>query len=180
MKFDPYYLPYPSKRQLLYASGGMVASSQPLASQAGMDVMKKGGNAMDAAIACAAALTVLEPYSNGLGGDAFSIIWSANKGRLRGLNASGFAPALLTEENVRAAGWDSMPPPPYGLVPVTVPGIPSAWAAMIEKYGNLPLTVCCASRIKPPKIAYKTIFYPANCVGSPFIVVFMVFPLEKP
>jgi gamma-glutamyltranspeptidase/glutathione hydrolase len=137
VKFDPYYFPYPSRRQLLYAARGMAASSQPLASQAGMDVMKKGGSAMDAAVACAAALTVLEPCSNGLGGDAFAIIWSAKEGRLRGLNASGPAPALLTEENVRAAGWDSMPP--YGLVPITVPGIPSAWAAMIEKYGNLPL-----------------------------------------
>jgi gamma-glutamyltranspeptidase/glutathione hydrolase len=138
MKFDPSYLPYPSKRQLLYAAGGIVASSQPLASQAGLDAMKKGGNAMDAAVACAAALTVLEPCSNGLGGDAFSIIWSAKEGRLRGLNASGPAPALLTEENVRAAGWDSIPA--YGLIPITVPGIPSAWAAMIEGYGNLPLS----------------------------------------
>jgi gamma-glutamyltranspeptidase/glutathione hydrolase len=138
MKFDPYYLPYPSKRQLLYAAGGMVASSQPLASQIGMEAMKKGGSAMDAAVACAAALTVLEPCSNGLGGDAFSIIWSAKEGRLRGLNASGPAPALLTEENIRATGRDSMPP--YGLIPITVPGIPAAWAAMLEKYGNLPLS----------------------------------------
>jgi gamma-glutamyltranspeptidase/glutathione hydrolase len=100
--------------------------------------MKKGGSAMDAAVACAAALTVLEPCSNGLGGDAFSIIWSAKEGRLRGLNASGFAPGLLTEENIRAAGWDSIPP--SGLVPITVPGIPAAWAAMTEKYGRLPLS----------------------------------------
>jgi gamma-glutamyltranspeptidase/glutathione hydrolase len=115
----------------------MVASSQPLASQAGLDAMKKGGNAIDAAVACAAALTVLEPCSNGLGGDAFSILWPAKEGRLRGLNASGPAPALLTEENIQASGRDSMPP--YGLVPITVPGIPSAWAAAIEQYGNLPL-----------------------------------------
>jgi gamma-glutamyltranspeptidase/glutathione hydrolase len=136
--FDPYYLPYPSKRQLLYAARGIVASSQPLASQAGLETLKKGGNAIDAAVACAAALTVLEPCSNGLGGDAFSIIWSAKEGKLRGLNSSGFAPKLLTEEHLRSSGRDSIPP--YGLVPITVPGIPAAWAAMTAKYGSLPLS----------------------------------------
>ncbi|GHV16098.1 gamma-glutamyltransferase [Spirochaetia bacterium] len=137
MNFDPHYLPYPSRRQLLFAGKGAVATSQPLAAQIGLDVMKRGGNAMDAAVACAAAMTVLEPCSNGIGGDAFAILWSAREHRLRGLNASGFAPALLSEENIRARGFDAMPQ--YGLVPITVPGIPSAWAAMAEQYGTLPL-----------------------------------------
>jgi gamma-glutamyltranspeptidase/glutathione hydrolase len=120
----------------MYAAKAVVAASQPLAAQAGLDVMKRGGNAMDAAVACAAALTVLEPVSNGLGGDAFVILWSEKEKRLRGLNASGTAPALMTEEAIRSKGFTDMPR--FGLVPVTVPGIPSAWAAVSKEYGNLP------------------------------------------
>ncbi|MCL1817661.1 MAG: gamma-glutamyltransferase family protein [Spirochaetaceae bacterium] len=136
MKFDPHFFPYPSRRQLLYATKGIVAASQPLAVQIGLDMMKKGGNAMDAAVACAAALAVLEPVSNGIGGDAFVLLWSAKEKRLRGLNASGPAPALMTEEALRARGLDAVPR--FGLVPVTVPGIPSAWAAVAKEYGQLP------------------------------------------
>jgi gamma-glutamyltranspeptidase/glutathione hydrolase len=137
MNFDPRYFPYPSRRQLVYGAKGVVAASQPLAAQAGLDVMKRGGNAMDAALACAAALTVLEPVSNGIGGDAFAIFWSAREGCLRGLNASGPAPALMTEENIRRRGYDAIPQ--FGLEPITVPGIPAAWAALSKQYGELPL-----------------------------------------
>jgi gamma-glutamyltranspeptidase/glutathione hydrolase len=137
MKNDPHYLPYPSRRQLIYARRGLAAASQPLAAQAGLDALKAGGNAFDAAVACAAAMTVLEPCSNGLGGDAFAILWPAKEGRLRGLNSSGPAPALMDEENIRSRGYAAMPR--IGPASITVPGIPAAWAAISAKYGRLPL-----------------------------------------
>jgi gamma-glutamyltranspeptidase/glutathione hydrolase len=130
----------------VYAAKGVVAASQPLAAQAGLDVMRRGGNAMDAAVACAAALTVLEPVSNGLGGDAFVILWSEKEKRLRGLNASGVAPALMTEDAIRGRGFTAMPR--FGLVPVTVPGIPSAWAAVSKEYGKLPFPELMESAAK--------------------------------
>ncbi|MBP9484007.1 MAG: gamma-glutamyltransferase family protein [Negativicutes bacterium] len=146
MNFDPHYLPYPSRRQVTYGRRGMVCTSQPLAAQIGLDVLKAGGNAIDAAIATAAALTVVEPTGNGIGGDAFALVWIAKEKKLHGLNASGAAPALMTEENIRAKGVDAIPQ--YGLIPITVPGIPSAWAALSEKYGKLPLTEVLSRVIK--------------------------------
>ncbi|GHV42585.1 gamma-glutamyltransferase [Spirochaetia bacterium] len=137
MNFDPHYFPYPSGRQVTYARKGLVATSQPLAAQIGLDMMKRGGNAFDAITACAAAMTVLEPCSNGIGGDAFAILWSAGEKKLIGLNSSGPAPALLTEEHIRSRGFDAMPR--FGTEPVTVPGIPAAWAAISSKYGKLSL-----------------------------------------
>ncbi|WP_181014089.1 gamma-glutamyltransferase, partial [Paenibacillus xylanivorans] len=123
MNYDPLYQPYPSYRVPVYAKQGMVATSQPLAAQAGLDVLKKGGNAIDAAIATAAALTVLEPTSNGIGGDAFALVWTG--GKLHGLNASGPAPQSISIEALKAAGHSEMPK--LGVVPVTVPGAPAGW-----------------------------------------------------
>lgn len=127
--------PFPSKRHTVFAKNGMVATSQPLAAQVGLEILKKGGNAIDAAIATAAALTVVEPTSNGIGGDAFAIVWL--KGELYGLNASGPSPELLTAEEVKKLGHDQMPE--LGLIPVTVPGVPAAWAALSKKFGKLSL-----------------------------------------
>lgn len=135
MKFDPLYHKYKSKRNLIYGKNGMVAASHPYAAQAGIDIMKKGGNAIDAAVATAAALTVVEPTSNGIGGDAFALVWT--KGRLHGLNSSGQSPKLLTHEKIKDLGLDSMPK--YGFVPVTVPGVPAAWAELSKKFGKLSL-----------------------------------------
>ncbi len=126
--------PHPSRRTSCFARKGMVAASQPQAAQAGLEMLKAGGNAVDAAIASAAALTVVEPTGCGIGGDAFAIVWM--NGKMHGLNASGPAPAGLTPESVRAAGHNEMPA--YGWTPVTVPGCPASWAALSERFGKLP------------------------------------------
>lgn len=136
MNFDYLHYPYASQRMTTVARNGMVATSQPLAAQAGLDILKKGGNAIDAAIATAACLTVVEPTSNGIGGDAFALVWT--KGELHGLNASGPAPKGISIEAVKAKGHETMPK--FGLIPVTVPGAPAAWAELSRRFGKLPLT----------------------------------------
>jgi len=98
----------------------MVATSQPLAAQAGLEILKQGGNAVDAAIATAACLTVVEPTSNGIGSDAFALIW--HEGKLHGLNASGAAPKSISPAAVKKAGYEAIPK--YGFISVTVPGAP--------------------------------------------------------
>jgi gamma-glutamyltranspeptidase / glutathione hydrolase len=135
--------PYSSQQMAHYATKGMVATSQPLASQAGLDILKKGGNAIDAAIATAACLTVVEPTSNGIGGDAFALVWV--NGELHGLNASGPAPQGLSIPALKALGIDQMPR--HGFIPVTVPGAPSAWCALSKRFGKLPLTEVLAPAI---------------------------------
>ncbi|WP_088008581.1 gamma-glutamyltransferase family protein [Indiicoccus explosivorum] len=127
--------PFESKRNTVFAKKGMVATSQPLAAQAGVEIMQKGGNAIDAAIAAAAALTVVEPTSNGIGGDAFALVWVKDK--LHGLNSSGPSPKSISVDAVKKRGHDQMPV--HGLIPVTVPGVPAAWAELAEKFGRLPL-----------------------------------------
>ncbi len=134
MNFNSY--PYPSQRRVVFANGGMVCTSQQLAAQAGLDILKKGGNAVDAAVATAACLTVVEPCSNGIGGDAFAQVFT-REGHF-GLNSTGFCPAALSAETVRAAGYDKMPM--TGFFPQTVPGIPAAWAALNKRFGRLPMT----------------------------------------
>lgn len=132
---DFLYHPYQSKRNTVFSKKGMVATSQPLAASAGLEILQKGGNAIDAAIATAAALTVVEPTSNGIGGDAFALVWVKDK--LHGLNASGPSPASLTPEAVKALGYDNIPK--YGMLPITVPGAPAAWAELSRKFGKLSL-----------------------------------------
>src|SRR5690625_4904569 len=141
--FDLLEYPYPSKRTATVANNGMVATSVPLASQAGLDILKKGGNAIDAAIATAACLTVLEPTSNGIGGNAFALVWY--KDELHGLNASGRAPKSISIDAVKERGYESIPR--YGWLPVTVPGVPAAWGDLAKKFGKLPLTETLALAI---------------------------------
>ncbi|WP_084387919.1 gamma-glutamyltransferase family protein [Kushneria phosphatilytica] len=127
----------------------MVAATQPLAAQAGRDMLARGGNAVDAAIATAAALTVVEPTSNGIGGDAFALVWirdDSGQSKLHGLNASGVAPAALTREAVTGEGHKEMPL--YGWTPVTVPGAPSAWAALSQRFGRLDFAELLAPAIQ--------------------------------
>lgn len=147
LSFDPYFNPYPSRRNVQYAARGMVCASHPLAAQAGLQVLRKGGNAADAAVATAAALTVVEPTSNGLGSDAFALLW--HEGRLRGLNASGPAPAALDIDVVRNKGWGADGHlPAYGWAPVTVPGAPAAWAELTRTCGRLSLAENLAPAIE--------------------------------
>jgi gamma-glutamyltranspeptidase/glutathione hydrolase len=123
--------PYPSQRMPVLAKN-VVATSQPLAAQAGLRMLLKGGNAVDAALATAIALTVVEPTSNGIGSDAFAIVWDGQ--RRHGLNASGRSPAAWNPE--RFAGLDSMPT--TGWNSVTVPGAVSAWVELSKRFGTLP------------------------------------------
>ncbi|OEC37243.1 gamma-glutamyltranspeptidase / glutathione hydrolase [Pseudomonas cuatrocienegasensis] len=132
--FSAHQYPYASQRQAVFARRGMVATSQPLAAEVGISMLRRGGNAIDAAIATAAALTVVEPTGCGIGGDAFALVWV--KGRLYGLDGSGYAPAQLSREAVVSAGHAQMPI--YGWTPVTVPGCPSAWAELSARFGRLP------------------------------------------
>ena len=154
--FDPLTQRYPSQRFPIYALGGMVNCSSPQASAAGLSVLRRGGNAMDAAVAAAAALTVVEPTANGIGSDAFALIWSEKDEHLYGLNCSGPAPLLLSEERVRAAGRDQNGKmPTLGWTPVTVPGAPKAWAEIAGRFGKLTLAEDLA-----PAVAYARNGYP--------------------
>ncbi|SES36159.1 gamma-glutamyltransferase family protein [Salisediminibacterium halotolerans] len=132
--YDALTYPYASQRTVTYGKNGMVATSQPLASQAGLEILKQGGNAVDAAIATAACLTVVEPTSNGIGSDAFALVWVKDK--LYGLNGSGPAPQAASIEAVKEDGTEEMPK--FGWKPVTVPGTPAAWAELSERFGKLP------------------------------------------
>ena len=150
--FDPLYAPHPSRRIPIYARNGMVAASSALASAAGLAMLRQGGNAVDAIVATAAALTVLEPTSNGLGSDAFALVWQNNA--LHGLNASGPAPQAISIEKVLARhGGPAMPR--YGWTPVTVPGAVGAWAALSARFGKLPFAT-----LLEPAIAYASEGYP--------------------
>lgn len=151
--FDFEYQPFYSKRAPVFGSRGMVATAQPLAAQAGLEILKKGGNAIDAAIATAACLTVVEPTSNGIGSDAFAIIYTG--GKLYGLNASGTAPALISIDAVRRRGFTAMPA--YGFEPVIVPGAPAAWAACSARFGKLSL-----AEVMEPAVDYAENGYPLS------------------
>jgi len=151
--FDLLSSPYPSTRNLHFAKRGMVATSQPLAAQAGLEIIQKGGNAIDAAIATAACLTVVEPISCGIGGDAFALVWT--KDELHGLNASGKSPKNISIEKVKSLGHETMPN--YGCIPITVPGLPGAWVELSKRFGRLPLIEAFA-----PAMRYANEGYPVS------------------
>ncbi|MFY9558344.1 MAG: gamma-glutamyltransferase [Blastocatellia bacterium] len=133
-------------RSIVRAEHGMVASSQPLASQTGLEVLKRGGNAVDAAIAMAAVLNVTEPMMTGIGGDMFALVYWAKTGELKGLNASGRAPRALNLDYFAKKGMRSMPD--SGMEPVTVPGAVDGWVALLEKYGTMKLADLLAPAIE--------------------------------
>lgn len=153
MNYDALQYRYQSRRNVVYGKKGMVATSQPLAAQAGLDIIKQGGNAIDAAVATAACLTVLEPTSNGIGGDAFALVWFKNE--LFGLNSSGPSPQNISLDEIRKNGYKEMPV--YGWLPVTVPGTPAAWVELSERFGKLPL-----DKVLEPAIKYAIDGFPVS------------------
>ncbi|MDQ6707577.1 MAG: gamma-glutamyltransferase, partial [Acidobacteriota bacterium] len=123
-------------RSMVISPLGIAATSQPLASQAGAQVLARGGSAMDAAIAANAVLGVVEPMSDGIGGDLFAIYWEAKTGKLTGINASGWAPKTLTIDFLRKQGLARMPE--SGIHSITVPGCVDGWSRLHKRFGNLP------------------------------------------
>lgn len=142
---------YQDQKQMVKAKNGVVATSEPNAAQAGLEILKKGGNAVDAAIATAAALTVTEPTSNGIGGDNFAIIWF--EGKLIGMNSSGKTPALLTPDIFKKRNLEQIPT--FGFIPVTTPGVVKGWAELSKKYGKLSFKEVLEPAIKLARDGYK-------------------------
>ncbi len=133
-------------RAAVYAPNGVVATAQPLASQAGLRVLQKGGNAVDAAVTAAVMLGLVEPMMSGIGGDLFVIMWSAKEQRLVGLNSSGKAGALMTLEELKRRGHARMPS--VGAETVTVPGALAGWEALLSRYGTISLADALAPTIE--------------------------------
>lgn len=132
----PIFSRFPSRRSVVYSTRGIVAATQPLACQAGLDILKAGGNAVDAAVATAAALGVTEPMSTGLGGDMFMLFWNEKEGRVYALNGSGRSPSALSIDRCRQMGFESKLLPPQSVNTVTVPGQVAGWMDALEIHGS--------------------------------------------
>ena len=146
--------PFATRSEVM-APSAMAATSHPLATQIALEIMKKGGNAIDAAIAANAALGLMEPTSNGIGGDLFAIVWDAKTASLYGLNASGRSPGSLTLEWFRQEGIEKIPP--YGPLPVSVPGAVDGWFELHGRFGRLPM-----AEILRPTIEYARSGHPVH------------------
>src|SRR5437899_1723240 len=148
-------MPVSVGRSKIATQYGIVAAGQPLAARAGAQALERGGNAIDAAIAANAVLGLVEPQSNGIGGDLFAIVSDATTGALTGLNASGWAPAGLTPGLLRSRGISEMPA--TGIHTVTVPGAVAGWHALHRRFGALPFADLLA-----PAIAYADQGFPVS------------------
>ena len=133
-------------RSVVYAPRGVVSTSQPLASSAGLAVLQNGGNAVDAAITAAAVLSVVEPMMTGIGGDLFAMVWIAKEHRLVALNASGRAGALMTRDALLKRGHTQMPS--RGIETITVPGALAGWSELLATYGTITLAQAIAPAIR--------------------------------
>ncbi len=142
-------------RSEVIASHGMACTSQPLATQVAIDILKAGGNAVDAAIAANATLGLMEPTGNGIGGDLFAIVWDAKGGKLHGLNASGRSPQSLPLDEFRKRELTSIPA--YGPLPVTVPGCVDGWFELHERFGRLSM-----KEVLAPAIRYANEGFPVS------------------
>lgn len=154
MLYDPYDYRR-SRRSVVMAPKGMVATSQPLAAQAGVEILKQGGNAIDAAIAVNAVLGVVEPMSCGIGGDLFAIVWMAEDRTLNGINASGRAPYAATIEHYKSLGFDYIPD--NGPLNWSVPGCVDGWACLLQRFGKMSL-----EQVLEPAIAYAKEGFPVS------------------
>lgn len=143
-----------ASRSEVFAENGMAATSQPLATQVALDILKKGGSAVDAAIAANAVLGLVEPTGCGIGGDLYAIVWQQKGQRLHGLNASGRSPASLTLDMLKAQG-DKIPS--YGPLPVSVPGAVDGWFELHKKFGKLPM-----AKLLAPAINYAEKGFPVS------------------
>lgn len=150
LSFDPQYYPYASRRSTVFAKNGMCCSTSPVVSQTGLNVLKNGGTAVDAALSMAALIPLAEPTSNGLGADCFVLLWQ--DGKLYGLNGSGIAPAALSAEYVRSLGYEKMPVD--GWLPVTVPGAVGAWGELHKRFGTKPLEELFAPAVQYAEEGY--------------------------
>jgi gamma-glutamyltranspeptidase/glutathione hydrolase len=148
-----------SGRSAAWGRSGMVATSQPLAAQAGLRVLQQGGNAVDAAVATAAVLSVVEPMSTGLGGDVFALVYLARTGELHGLNGSGFSPQAATPEFFRKHSLTSIPI--RGPFSVTVPGTVDGWVTLLDKFGTKKL-----EEVLAPAIEYAENGFPVSEIIS--------------
>lgn len=146
VQFDPLKYSFASHRNVVYARKGMACSTSPIASQVGLEILKAGGNAMDAAVAMATTLPLVEPTGNGLGSDCFALVWSAKDGKLFGLDGSGVAPMALSAEKVKEAGYTAVPV--NGWLPTMVPGAPSAWALLRRRFGTKTMAELMAPAIR--------------------------------
>ena len=144
-----------ASRSEVIAQHGMVATSQPLATHVGLDVLKQGGNAIDAAIAANAMLGLVEPTGSGIGGDLFAIVWDAKTKKLYGLNASGRSPQSLTKDIFLDKGLSKIPP--FGPLPVSVPGAVDGWFELHSRFGSLPM-----ASILTPAIEYAKQGFPVS------------------
>lgn len=151
--FDAQDYPYPSKRHVVFAKNGMACAGNPTSASIGLQTLLKGGNAVDAALAMAAAYPVVEPTGNGLGADAFAIVWY--KGKLYGINGSGPAPMSNSVAALKARGLDKIPS--YGVEPIDVPGAVGAWMALHERFGSMAL-----EEIMAPAISYAENGFPVS------------------
>ena len=142
-------------RSEVLAQNGMACTSQPLATQAAIDILKQGGNAIDAAIAANAVNTVVEPMSCGIGGDLFAIVWSEEDKKLYGLNASGRSPKSLTLEKMKEMGLEKVPV--RGPLPISVPGCVDGWFELHRRFGSLPM-----EKILSPAIHYASEGFPVT------------------
>jgi gamma-glutamyltranspeptidase/glutathione hydrolase len=142
-------------RSPVLATQAMAATSQPLATQVALDVMRKGGNAVDAAIAANALLGLVEPTGNGIGGDLFAIVWDAKTKKLYGLNASGRSPKALSRQWFIDNNYEAIPS--HGPLPVSVPGTVDGWFMLHERFGKMPM-----SDLLAPTIAYAEAGFPVS------------------
>jgi len=155
-------LSFISRRSPVYGRNGIVATSQPLATAAGLEILAKGGNAADAAVAAGAALNVTEPTSTGIGGDMFALYYSVNTKRVTALNGSGRAPAALTLDRLKKEGFSTRHGvPPFHAHTVTVPGACAGWIDLIEKHGSL-----CMSEILAPALRLASEGFPVAPITS--------------